>query len=148
MKRIAIFCDGTWNQADQSRDGEPCPTNVVRLAFRVARRGGDGTPQIVYYGPGVGTGNTLDRITGGAFGHGLEENLYQAYLFLIANYEPGDEIYLFGFSRGAFTARSLAGMVRKCGILTTARANRYADAVALYRDTQQAPKDEGAVRFR
>src|SRR5690606_17210148 len=116
MKRLVICCDGTWNRADQEEDDIPCPTNVVKIAFRIAKRDGD-IPQLVYYDEGVGTGNSLDRVTGGAFGRGLEENIHQAYRFLIANYEPGDEIFLFGFSRGAFTARSLGGMIRKCGIL-------------------------------
>src|SRR5690606_38993578 len=112
MKRIAICCDGTWNRADQEENGTPCPTNVVKLAYRIAKRDDDGNPQIAYYGQGVGTGNTLDRVTGGAFGHGLEDNILDAYRFLIGNYESGDQLYLFGFSRGAFTARSLAGMIR------------------------------------
>jgi uncharacterized protein (DUF2235 family) len=60
MKRLIICCDGTWNRADQESNGEPCPTNVVKLAFRVAKRDDDGTPQVIYYDHGVGTGNSLD----------------------------------------------------------------------------------------
>ncbi|MDF3010573.1 MAG: hypothetical protein K0S03_1369, partial [Burkholderiales bacterium] len=116
MKRLILCCDGTWNSADQERNGTPCPTNVVKLGYRVAKRDGD-IPQLIYYDQGVGTGNTLDRASGGAFGDGLEENIHDAYRFLVANYEPGDELYLFGFSRGAFTVRSIGGMIRKCGIL-------------------------------
>jgi uncharacterized protein (DUF2235 family) len=112
MKRLIICCDGSWNSADHVVVDAPCPTNVVRIAKR------DGaTPQIVFYGQGVGTGNSLDKFTGGAFGDGLEEKFFDAYRFLIANFEPGDEIFLFGFSRGAFTARSIVGMIRKTGIL-------------------------------
>lgn len=107
MKRLILCCDGTWNRADQERNGTPCPTNVVKFAFRLAKRAPDGTLQIVFYDQGVGTGNLLDQYSGGAFGHGLEENILDAYRFLIGNYEEGDEIYLFGFSRGAFTARSI-----------------------------------------
>jgi uncharacterized protein (DUF2235 family) len=149
MKRLVICCDGTWNRADQEREEVPCPTNVIRIAYRIAKRAGD-THQIVWYGQGVGTGNVIDRYSGGAFGEGLEDNVHDAYRFLIANYEPDDqdEIYLFGFSRGAFTARSLAGMIRKCGILRRAFVQRYRDAVKLYRDAKIHPDDDAAVEFR
>ena len=146
MKRIAIFCDGTWNSADQETNGEPCPTNVIKLALRGAQRDG-AVQQVAYYGQGVGTGGSLDKLTGGAFGKGLDDNLYAAYRFLMLNYEPGDEIFLFGFSRGAYTARSLAGMVRKCGILQLRHALRYRDAIALYCD-ESHPNDTQAQDFR
>jgi len=146
MKRIAVFCDGTWNRADQATNGAPCPTNVVKLAVRVHRHD-DGIHQVSSYGQGVGTGSSLDKLTGGAFGKGLDDNLYSAYRFLMLNYQPGDEIFLFGFSRGAYTARSLAGMVRKCGILHMDAADRYREAVSLYTDDRH-PDDEGPVRFR
>jgi uncharacterized protein (DUF2235 family) len=148
MKRIVLCCDGTWNSADQADDGgEPCPTNVVRLAFRVAKRDAAGVPQIVYYDQGVGTGNSIDRITGGAVGRGVEENIHDAYRFLIANYERGDELFVFGFSRGAFTARSIVGMVRKCGILSTKHARHYREALELYRNDDD-PDDAAPAKFR
>lgn len=146
MKRIAIYCDGTWNSADQAKEGTPCPTNVVKLALRTAQRDG-GTAQVVYYGQGVGTGGSVDKLTGGAFGKGLDDNLYSAYRFLVLNYEVGDEIFLFGFSRGAYTARSLAGMVRKCGILRLRHAMRYQEAVSLY-CSEVHPDEAPAVKFR
>lgn len=145
-KRLVIFCDGTWNSADQAQGDIPCPTNVLKLAFQVAKRDGP-IPQLVYYGQGVGTGNSIDKLTGGAFGQGLEDNLFAAYRFLMFNYEPEDEIYLFGFSRGAYTARSLAGMVRKCGILHPHSASRYQTAVRLYCD-QQHPDEPSPFEFR
>lgn len=146
MKRIAIFCDGTWNSADQEKNGEPCPTNVIKLALRTARRAGT-MPQLVFYDQGVGTGGSLDKLTGGAFGRGLDDNLYEAYRFLVLNYEPGDELFLFGFSRGAYTARSLAGMIRKCGILRLRHARRYREAISLYCDDRH-PDDGPAQAFR
>lgn len=148
MKRLILCCDGTWNRADQRSDGELCPTNVIKLAYRVAKRDSFDTPQIVYYDHGVGTGNAVDRLTGGAFGDGLEENIHDAYRFLIANYEEGDEIFLFGFSRGAFTARSIAGMIRNCGILKRESVRRYTDAIDLYRDRSYLPDHEFSRRFR
>lgn len=146
MKRLIMFCDGTWNRADQTRDGEPCPTNVVKLALRVAKNDGD-IPQIVFYGQGVGTGNSLDRMTGGAFGDGLADNINAAYRFLVLNYDVGDEIYVFGFSRGAFTARSMVGMIRKCGILRRHSIDRYGEAVLTYCN-QERPDDDGPLQFR
>jgi uncharacterized protein (DUF2235 family) len=148
MKRLILCCDGTWNRADQVQDGTPCPTNVVKIAYRIAKRDESGMPQVVLYDQGVGTGNSLDRITGGAFGEGLEDNIYRAYRFLIANFERGDEIWLFGFSRGAFTARSIAGLIRKCGILSRAVVQHYIKAVELYRLSEVHPNDPTAVNFR
>jgi len=144
MKRLVLCCDGTWNKPDKS--SHHVPTNVVRLAYRVAKRD-DAIPQIVYYDPGVGTGNIIDRITGGVLGEGLEDNIYDAYRFLLANYELNDEIYLFGFSRGAFTARSIGGMIRKCGILKRSAVDKYMQAKSLYHSDVH-PNDPQAVDFR
>lgn len=147
MKRLILCCDGTWNKADQVSNGQPCPTNVVKLAYRLSKRDG-GTHQIVFYDQGVGTGNAVDRLSGGAFGNGLDDNIFDAYRFLVANYEAGDEIHLFGFSRGAFTARSIAGMIRKCGIIKRTSIDQYAPAMKLYRDARTHPDAALAVRFR
>jgi len=147
MKRLVLCCDGTWGRADQAFVGQPCPTNVVRLGYRVAKRDARGVPQIVYYDQGVGTGNVLDRYTGALFGLGLDVHLFEAYRFLVANYEPGDEIYIFGFSRGAFTARSIAGMIRKCGILRRESVQDYTQAISLYRSAEH-PNAEGPCHFR
>lgn len=146
MKRLSVFCDGTWNRADRAHDGAPCPSNVVKLAVRVAAREG-AIEQVTYYDHGVGTGNSLDRLTGGAFGHGLADNLFEAYRFLVLNYEPGDALYFFGFSRGAYTVRSLAGLIRCSGILDRAHAQRYREAIALYMG-EHAPDDDAPRRFR
>ena len=146
MKRLVLCCDGAWNSADQERNGVPTPTNVVKLAYRVAKRDG-ATLQVIYYDQGVGTGNFFDRLTGGAFGDGVEANIYDAYRFLIGNYEPGDEIYLFGFSRGAYTVRSIGGMIRKCGILARPYVKHYHAAIELYRDGQH-PDQPGPAKFR
>ena len=148
MKRLILCCDGTWNRADQVQNGTPCPSNVVKLAYRIAKRDERGLPQVVLYDQGVGTGNSLDRLTGGAFGDGLEDNIYRAYRFLIANYEPGDELWLFGFSRGAFTARSIAGVIRKCGILSRPAMQHYIKTIELYRLSEIHPDDPTAVNFR
>lgn len=107
-KRLAMFFDGTWNEP-------PDHTNVRRLRLMLAERGADGIEQRAFYDPGVGT-RWYDRLTGGMFGAGLTVNVRNGYRWLTENYDPGDEIYIFGFSRGAFTARSLAGLIARCGL--------------------------------
>ncbi len=109
MKRLAVFLDGTWNDPEDN-------TNVWRLKMMVASQSEDGSAQRVYYDTGVGT-RFGDRFLGGAFGKGLSKNIREAYGWLMQHYEEGDEIFIFGFSRGAYTARSLAGMVSQCGLL-------------------------------
>lgn len=150
MKRIVICCDGTWNRLDAAY-----PTNVVRLAESVASESPDGTKQIVWYDEGVGSGNTavarsIDRWLGGGFGAGLMTKVEQAYRFLIFNYDPGDQIFIFGFSRGAFTARSLAGLIRNCGIVEQALARRMHEAIALYRgrEADSHPDSDKSCEFR
>jgi uncharacterized protein (DUF2235 family) len=119
MKRIVICADGTWNRRDQldRRTGKRRPTNVTKLARAVLPQAGDGTHQLVGYFDGLGTGGGVDRFTGGAFGRGIEASVREIYRFLVYNYVRGDEIYLFGFSRGAFTVRTLAGFLHQVGLL-------------------------------
>jgi uncharacterized protein (DUF2235 family) len=131
-KRLVVCCDGTWNRPDELRGGIPAPTNVAKIALAVARTGEDGVPQRLYYQRGVGT-RRLEHYSGGGFGYGLSRNIRDCYRFLVETYAPGDELYLFGFSRGAYTARSLAGLIRNCGILKPEHAGQVGAAYALYR---------------
>lgn len=112
-RRLIACCDGTWNKPD-SYGGS---TNVIRLARAILPRSVDGISQVVYYHSGVGTGNFLDRLVGGGTGMGLSANVRSTYAFFVDNYQDGDEIFLFGFSRGAYTARSVAGMMGHVGIV-------------------------------
>jgi uncharacterized protein (DUF2235 family) len=116
-KRLVICCDGTWNDADN--DGRP--TNVVRIARAILpldERMGTGVPQVVYYSAGVGAaGGAVGRLLAGAVGLGLARAVRGAYGFIVDNYRPGDEILLFGFSRGAYTVRSVAGLIGWAGLL-------------------------------
>jgi len=151
MKRIIICCDGTWSSADRERDGEAAPTNVLRMAEAAAEADSPGVEQRVYYQPGVGTqGNRLYRWFAGATGWGLSDNLKDAYRFVARHYVPGDDLYLFGYSRGAFTVRSLAGMIFNSGVLKYAHADRLDDAFALYKSRSPLKHPEGAeaLRFR
>jgi len=119
MKRIVICADGTWNQRDQldKATGRRRPTNVTKVARGVLTQAPDGVNQVVYYHSGVGTGGPLDTFTGGAFGHGMEANVREMYRFILYNHEPGDALFLFGFSRGAFTVRTLAGFMHRYGLV-------------------------------
>lgn len=120
-KRIIVACDGTWvnSQSGSTKASANIPSNVTRLSRAIKRQSSDGIPQVVYYHYGVGTqGGIVDRIYGGVTGEGLSENVREGYSFIATNYEPGDEIFLFGFSRGAFTARAIAGLIDQIGLLT------------------------------
>lgn len=119
MKRIVICADGTWNVRDQldAKTKKRRPTNVTKLARAVQPRDASGVDQIVIYHDGVGTEKGMDKVTGGAFGHGIEDNIRELYRSILYNYAPGDELYFFGFSRGAFTVRTLAGFLRLIGLL-------------------------------
>jgi uncharacterized protein (DUF2235 family) len=146
MKRLLVFSDGTWQSLANTH-----PTSVVRLLLAVPAYGpGPGGPvqQLVYYREGVGTRNVLERWLGGAFGWGLDAEIADAYRFLSLNYEPGDEIHLFGFSRGAYTVRSLAGLINKCGILHRRHITHVPDAIALYRDRGTQPGSPESGDFR
>lgn len=108
MKHLALFLDGTW--ADPSS-----ATNVSILHDLVAPYDAQGNEQRPEYNPGVGTG-WGEKLRGGMFGFGLMRNVTEAYTWLAENYADGDRIYLFGYSRGAFTARSVAGVIARCGL--------------------------------
>ncbi|MDD5330280.1 MAG: DUF2235 domain-containing protein [Sulfuricella sp.] len=118
MRNLVVCCDGTWNAPEDMKSGVPVPTNVVRLYNALADADAQGNPQIGYYHPGVGTeGGPLKRLWEGGVGAGLDRNIMSAYRWLAAHYRTGDRLFLFGFSRGAFTVRSLGGMMSVCGLL-------------------------------
>jgi uncharacterized protein (DUF2235 family) len=146
-KNIVICLDGTGNQLRASGN-----TNVVRLYGMLAL--GDPTVQVAYYDPGVGTfsasaawtpvARRLSRLFGLAFGTGMKTNLAEAYAYLMHTYAEGDRIFVFGFSRGAFTARALCGMLDGFGVLRPGLENLIPYAVAIYtRSTDRSPDDWG-----
>jgi uncharacterized protein (DUF2235 family) len=137
MKNIVICCDGTGNEISENI------SNVLKL-YRVLRKTGKTEPrQVVFYDPGVGTlarpnpwtkfrQDTI-AILGLVTGYGLDDNVLAAYEFLISQYEDGDDIYLFGFSRGAYTVRVLAGVVHKVGLLSPPQRNLAGAALTAYK---------------
>jgi len=141
MKNLAIFFDGTWNEPNDR-------TN----AYELYKAAPETSTQETLYIEGVGTQGqglwaAIDKFLGGAFGAGLSANIRHGYQWLCQRQEPGDHIFLFGFSRGAYSARSLAGMVRKCGLLKSPTDDNVAEAYALYRDDCH-PSSIEALSFR
>jgi uncharacterized protein (DUF2235 family) len=150
MKRIVICCDGTWNTPDQADDGVAEPTNVTKLADAIAHSAG-GVAQVLFYHPGIGTsGSWISRLYDGYTGSGISGTILEAYRFAIETYEPGDQLFLFGFSRGAFTVRSLAGPIRSCGILRRNAMYAIPKAFRLYRARTPSthPRQREATLFR
>lgn len=135
MKRLALFCDGTWNDPDSD-------TNVSRLKGWVAAQDAQGVRQLAQYITGVGL-KPFERLLGGTVGKGLSANVLDGYAWLAGHYDEGDEIYLFGFSRGAYTARSIAGVIVKCGLLR--RGAGVSMTVADVYERYRAGKDRRAM---
>lgn len=135
-KRLFVCCDGTWNRPAQRELGLLAPTNVVKFANAIQRgQVAHDIEQRVYYHPGVGASDhVLDHLLGGAFGKGLGQNIRSAYKWLCKEYLEGDEIYIVGFSRGAFTARSLAGMIAHCGLVLQANWEQVNQAYRHYQN--------------
>lgn len=130
MSNLVVCCDGTWATPENMDDGVPTPTNVVQIYGAVNGVNDQGIEQKKYYHPGVGTeGGWLNKIVGGGTGAGLDKNIKSAYRWISQSYREGDNIYLFGFSRGAYTVRSLAGMISACGLLNLADENLSDDDI-------------------
>jgi uncharacterized protein (DUF2235 family) len=150
MKRIVLCFDGTWNKpGDEALPPEErVESNVSRFYRSVADAGPDGVAQVKWYNQGVGT-HWYDRVAGGVFGAGLDLHIIEGYRTLAEMYDVGDEVYVLGCSRGAYTARSLVGMVRNCGLVRAGLAS-WASAVAygIYRTRDDGPDSQAATAFR
>jgi uncharacterized protein (DUF2235 family) len=127
MKRLAIFLDGTWNTLNNN-------TNVWRLKSLCVPSTPD---QLIYYGEGVGT-RVGEKVRGGAMGFGIDHEIIDAYTWLVQVFAPGDEIFIFGFSRGAYAARSLSGLISTCGVLEPGAPLSIQQLYARYRRPDHA----------
>jgi uncharacterized protein (DUF2235 family) len=136
-KNIAVFLDGTW---DTYQQGVSNNSNVGKLYEAAVN---DGQRQVTHYTPGVGT-DWYDRVRGGIAGIGTNDRIRDSYRFLTDQYNDGDAIFIFGFSRGAYEARSLAGMVGRVGLLDRARfaATNRDDMFGIVFDNYMRPKDD------
>src|SRR2546421_7244806 len=137
MKNIVICCDGTGNEISENI------SNVLKL-YRCVRKTDKTQPrQLVFYDPGVGTlarpdpwhklRQDFNAILGLATGYGLDDNVLAAYAFLVNNFEDGDQIYLFGFSRGAYAVRVLAGLVHKIGLISPQQVHLAGSGLTAYK---------------
>ncbi len=145
MKRIIMCADGTWNRPEEDLSKD-FPTNVLKIARAISPMARDSVPQVVFYDWGLGSYH--DNVTGGAFGAGIDKNIADHYRFIVQNYHAGDELYFFGFSRGAYTVRSLAGLMNNCGILKREYASRIQQAYDVYKNPERHPDDAFSVAFR
>ncbi|KAL0935533.1 uncharacterized protein CTRU02_210124 [Colletotrichum truncatum] len=131
-KRLIVCCDGTWNNSNTS--GATVPSNVSRLSAAVAHKCCTGMAQVVFYHRGAGTEESKTaKFLGGLLGLGVRQDIVDCYRFICDNYNPGDEIIILGFSRGAFTARSIASMVCSLGFLNRTGLKHVGD---IYEDYQ------------
>ena len=135
-KNIVVLFDGTGQEG-----GEGFNTNIYKLFNMLEDRT---ERQVVFYDPGLGT--NWRKITGNAFGMGISENIQQCYRFIFDNYEAGDKIYLFGFSRGAATVRSLSGFIHHFGILPQSRPELIRKAFKIYKSLSSDEKIPEDVR--
>src|ERR1700760_1515523 len=137
MKNIVICCDGTGNEISENI------SNVLKLYRCLHHTPATGPQQVIFYDPGVGTLSRPDpwhklkqnfnMVLGQVTGYGLDDNVLAAYAFLVENYQDGDQIYLFGFSRGAYTVRVLAGLIHKIGLIAPQQANLGGSGMVAYK---------------
>lgn len=147
-KNIALLFDGTWNEPSETRDPEECTdTNVRRFYDAIKTASDEGWHQERWYNAGVGT-EWMNRFRGGTFGYGLDKHIVEGYAKLCELYAPEDRVYLLGFSRGAYTARSLVGMVRHAGLLRSPDRQAVYAAYDLYRANDKGPDSRVAREFR
>ncbi|KAI0337812.1 hypothetical protein BDW22DRAFT_1432991 [Trametopsis cervina] len=167
-KILLLFCDGTGQDGNiASMPGVPAEvaseaasnvrwaTNVLKLSRAVLPRSQDGRLQIVFYQRGVGSetnfsGSSVGSLVNSAFGTAVASNIRDCYAFIAQNYEAGDEICLFGFSRGAYTVRKLAGLIDKIGLLQRTDLGHFFDIwKALMNGTDpHIPPDTRTTRIR
>jgi len=147
-KKIIILFDGTWNTPDTGPDVDgDSSTNVWKLYDAILHKDAEGMMQDKWYEEGVGT-KWYNKLRGGAFGVGLSEKIQAGYKHLVKTYEDGDQIFVFGFSRGAYSARSLVGLIRNAGLLKKENIRRVSEAYSLYRTRDEGADTENARFFR
>ena len=146
MANIVICADGTWNRPEEDIEKD-FPTNVLKLARAITPFAGDDR-QHVFYDWGLGSYHS--SVSAGATGRGIHKNIMDGYRYIVQNYAPEDRIFLFGFSRGAYTVRALSGLINNCGILKRSNARLIAAAWKIYKSPlkKNHPKGGAAMDFR
>lgn len=146
MANIVVCADGTWNRPEEDIEKD-FPTNVLKLA-RAIKPSSGALKQHVFYDWGLGSYH--NNVSAGATGRGIHKNIVDGYRYIVQNYANGDNIYLFGFSRGAYTVRALCGLINNCGILRRPDAKRIAEAWEIYKSSSKSnhPGGDTAKNFR
>lgn len=139
-KRIIVCCDGTWQSSTTNQTNIPSNiTLLTRYISKVGVEGGKQWQQIVYYDAGIGTGvSAAEAALQGATGSGFVGNVIEAYNFIVLNYNPGDQIFCFGFSRGAYTARAVAGLVTDIGVVQPRDMQDFPELYRTYQDHKES----------
>ena len=140
MANIVICADGTWNRPEEDLRRDH-PTNVLKLARGISPADEE-HKQHVFYDWGLGSYH--DRVLAGIAGRGIHKNILDGYRYIVHNYKLGDRIFLFGYSRGAYTVRALCGLINNCGILKRSYARRIAEAWRTYKSPAKANHPNGA----
>lgn len=146
MANIVVCADGTWNRPEEDLEKD-FATNVLKLA-RAIKPSDNGVKQHVFYDWGLGSYHS--SLSAGATGRGIHKNILDGYRYIVQNYAPDDKIFLFGFSRGAYTVRALSGLINNCGILKRSDARLIAKAWKIYKSPQKKnrPNESAALQFR
>ena len=146
MANIIICADGTWGRPEEDIEKD-FPTNVLRLARSIKPSSGS-LKQHVFYDWGLGSYHS--KVSAGATGRGIHKNIVDGYRYIVQNYASGDKIFLFGFSRGAYTVRALCGLINNCGIPKRPDAKYIAQAWKIYKSASKTNRPDGgdAKEFR
>jgi len=146
MANIVICADGTWNRPEEDIEKD-FPTNVLKLA-RAVKPSSGGVKQHIFYDWGLGSYH--NNVSAGATGRGIHKNILDGYRYIVQNYDPKDHLYLFGFSRGAYTVRALSGLINNCGILKRPDANLISRAWRIYKNplVKNTPSGDASQLFR
>ncbi|PSW12373.1 hypothetical protein C9J01_14490 [Photobacterium rosenbergii] len=141
MANLIICADGTWNKPEKDIKKE-YPTNVLKLARAISPLD-ENIKQHVFYDWGIGS--YYNNMIAGITGSGIQKNIMDCYRYIVQNYKDGDRIYLFGFSRGAYTVRALSGLINNCGILRREHANLVTEAFGLYKNEHKDKHPDGII---
>lgn len=146
MTNIIVCADGTWNRPEEDLETDHA-SNVLKVARAIAPTH-QGAEQQVFYDWGLGSYHSA--LGAGVTGRGIHKNILDGYRYIVGNYAPGDRLYLFGFSRGAYTVRAISGLIYNCGIVKRPQARLSLQAWNIYKSTAKKnhPDGDGAVAFR
>ena len=146
MANIVVCADGTWNRPEEDLEKDHA-TNVLKIARAISPKAKELT-QHVFYDWGLGSYHSA--ISAGVTGRGIHKNILDAYRYIVQNYAKGDKIYLFGFSRGAYTVRALCGLINNCGIIKRPDAKLIEKAWKIYKSSSSKyhPEGKSSQQFR